>query len=385
MRIKLKNDAPLVSVIIPAYNAAATIRLTIQSVLEQTYPNFEILVIDDGSFDGTSDVVKKLLAGDDRIKLMKQENQGVAAARNSGIRHARGDYIAPLDADDLWFPEKLEKQVAVMNEGPSTVGLVYAWSFQISGDQGPQNLTKGWEEEGSVFLPLLLGNFLSNASSPLISRKCFDHIGMYNLDFLKFDAQGCEDWDLYLRIAEHYEFRNVPEHLTAYRLSKQSMSADWKLMGRSYSLLMEWIQKRHPQIPAYVFRWSKSNFLLYLAIRAARAQLTADSLILLSKATALDPYVLTNRRLHRILTKCLLHMVRRSRIPSPPSRSQNKRIESNQIRRGEVNNKPVAGLFWADLMKRRTNRLVQLQKELKLDVIASRDNDETRHRLKSEV
>ena len=385
MQAKLVNDAPLVSVIIPAFNAATTIKHTIQSVLAQTYPYFEILVIDDGSSDGTSDVVKKLLAGDGRIKLLKQENQGVAAARNFGIRYARGDYIAPLDADDLWFPEKLEKQVAVMHEGPSTVGLVYTWSIQIIDDKRSHTFTKGWEEEGSVFLPLLLGNFLSNASTPLISRECFDHTGVYNMDFLKFDAQGCEDWDIYLRIAEHYEFRVVPEHLTVYRQSKESMSADWKLMGRSYNLLMEWIQKRHPDIPAYVFRWSKSNYLLYLAIKAAQAQQTTDSLLLLSKATVLDPYMLMNRRLQRMFAKNLLHTVRRPRIPSPAGRLQKNQTQINQVHRGRVNKKPAAGSFWTGLMKRRTNRLVQLQKELTLDVIANRGNNESSHGLKSVV
>ncbi|MFW2439118.1 MAG: glycosyltransferase family 2 protein [Arenicellales bacterium] len=385
MRTNLENDAPLVSVIIPAFNAATTIKRTIQSVLAQTYPHFEILVIDDGSSDGTSDVVNNLAAGDERIKLLQQENQGVAAARNFGIRNARGDYIAPLDADDLWLPDKLEKQVAVMREGPSTVGLVYTWSIQIFDDMRLRNLAKGWEEEGSVFLPLLLGNFLSNASNPLICRECFDRVGMYNSEFLELDAHGCEDWDIYLRIAEHYEFRVVPEHLTGYWQTAESMSADWKLMDRSYGLLMEWVRTRHPEIPAFVFRWSKSNYLFYLANKAARAQQTADSLLLLSKAAALDPYMLTNRRLQRMVAKNLLHTVRGARIPSPTGSLQNNQTQLNQIFRSRVNKKPAAGVFWTNLMKQRTNQLAQLQKELRLDVIASSDNNESCHRLKSEA
>ena len=388
MQTNLENDDLLVSVIIPAFNAATSIKRTIQSVLAQTYPYFEILVVDDGSSDATSDIVSKLLAVDARIKLLKQKNQGVAAARNFGIKNAKGGYIAPLDADDLWLPDKLEKQVAVMHKAPSTVGLVYTWSIQIVDDVRPDNFTQGWEQEGSVFLPLLLGNFLSNASTPLISRECFDHIGMYNMDFLKFDAQGCEDWDIYIRIAQRYEFRVVPEYLTVYRQSEESMSANWKQMGRSYNLLMQWTQKRYPQIPAYVFRWSKSKYLLYLATKATKAQQIGDSLILLSKATALDPYMLTNRHLQRMFAKNLLHKARRPKTPSPSAKLQVNQSQLNQICKDQVNKKPATGSigsYWTGLMKQRTNRLLQLQKVLKLDVPASSDNNESRDRLKSEI
>ncbi|MEA3292185.1 MAG: glycosyltransferase family 2 protein, partial [Pseudomonadota bacterium] len=326
MSTNANNDAPLVSVIIPAFNAAAHIDRTIQTVLAQTYLFYEILVVDDGSSDGTSDVVIRQAEGDGRIRLLRQENQGVSAARNHGIRQAKGDYIALLDADDIWFPEKLEKQVRVMRDSPPTVGLVYTWSARVSEDGRKPVLSNGWEEEGAVFLPLLLGNFLQNASTPLIRRECFDHVGMYGLDFHKLNAQGCEDWDIYLRIAEHYEFRVVPEHLVGYWQSMDSMSADWRLMDRSYRVLIDGVKKRHPEIPDFVYRWSKSNYLLYLAIRAARAQQTTASLWLLSQTTALDPFMLTNRRLQRTLAKNLIHRILSIREPSRSTGKQKSRI-----------------------------------------------------------
>lgn len=359
-----KKESALVSVIIPAFNVATIIERTIQSVLEQTYKNFEILVIDDGSTDRTGEVIDKLAAEDKRIRLLQQENQGVAAARNLGIKYARGDYIAPLDADDYWFPEKLEKQVAAMSESPSAVGLVYTWTIKIFENDRPRVFYNGWEEEGSVFLPLLLGNFLSNASTPLISRECFDHIGMYNMDFLKFDAQGCEDWDIYLRIAEHYEFRVVPEHLTGYRQSKESMSADWKLMARSYQFLMDLVRKRHPEIPAFVFRWSRSNYFLYLANKAARAQHDFSSLLLLTRATATDPFMLTNRRLLRMAGKNLLQLVRSERISSQSSSQPKVPTQENR----HVDKNTAVGMSSVRRLKQRTEKLVQLQKKMRLDV-----------------
>ena len=355
------DETPMVSVVIPAFNAAMSIERTIQSVLAQTYPNYEILVIDDGSSDGTSDVVKKLAAGDERIRLLQQENQGVAAARNYGIKHATGDYIAPLDADDIWFPKKLEKQVGVMRECQPNVGLVYTWSVPVTGDGSMLNFSPGWEEEGAVFLPLLLGNFLSNASTPLICRECFDHAGMYNSNFLKFDAQGCEDWDLYLRIAEHYEFRVVPEPLTGYWQSAESMSADWRQMARSYHLMMEWLRKRHPEIPAFVFRWSKSNYFLYLANKAARARQTVDSFLLLSKASVLDPFMLTNKRLQRLLAKNLLHLVSGAGIQSPSGIMGKIEIQEHRM----LMKKPAVGIAWIQRSKLRIKKLRLLQNDLK--------------------
>jgi len=121
------GDAPLVSVLIPAHNAHRFLECALGSVQNQTYTNVEILVVDDGSDDGTADLVRTLAADDPRIQLFRQSNQGVAAARNRALAEAQGPYVAPLDADDIWFPRKLEWQVARMQEtGPAT-GLVYAW------------------------------------------------------------------------------------------------------------------------------------------------------------------------------------------------------------------------------------------------------------------
>jgi len=171
MYVNTHSDRPLVSAIIPAFNAAAVIERTVGSVIAQTYPAMEILVVDDGSTDETSSIVKNLATDDSRIRLLQQENKGVSAARNLGIKYARGKYIAPLDAGDIWLPEKIEKQVEVFRASPATVGLVYTQSVLIFEEGKPSVYPKGRKEEGSVFISLLLGNFLQNGSAPLIRRQ----------------------------------------------------------------------------------------------------------------------------------------------------------------------------------------------------------------------
>jgi glycosyltransferase involved in cell wall biosynthesis len=105
------NNLPLVSVIIPAYNAAKFIAETIESVLSQIYQNIEIVVVDDGSQDETSTIVRQFAARDRRVRLIQQANAGVAAARNCAIQNSQGEFIVPIDADDIWYPQKIDKQV----------------------------------------------------------------------------------------------------------------------------------------------------------------------------------------------------------------------------------------------------------------------------------
>ena len=116
--------------IIPAFNAAEYIRETLHSVLAQTYRALEVIVVDDGSADATGSIVKEFVKKDARVHLVRQCNAGVGAARNTAIRMARGEYIASMDADDMWFSQKLEKQVACMELYGEETGLVYCWSIR---------------------------------------------------------------------------------------------------------------------------------------------------------------------------------------------------------------------------------------------------------------
>ncbi|MCJ8280869.1 MAG: glycosyltransferase family 2 protein, partial [Rivularia sp. ALOHA_DT_140] len=129
---------PKVSVIIPAYNAMGFLPETLESVLQQTFTDFEILIINDGSSDDIVEWASKI--SDSRVRLITQINQGVSAARNTGIRNSQGEYIAFLDADDLWEPTKLEKQVNCLKANPG-VGLVYTWTTFIDQFSQPIGVT----------------------------------------------------------------------------------------------------------------------------------------------------------------------------------------------------------------------------------------------------
>jgi glycosyltransferase involved in cell wall biosynthesis len=169
----------LVSVIVPAFNAAGDIRPTLNSVLAQTYQTIEVIVVDDGSSDVTNNIVKDFVRRDPRFKILRQDNGGVGAARNVAIRKASGKYIAPLDADDLWFPKKLEKQVARMEQCGNETGLVYCWSISI--DQYGALLSVGdpYTVEGRLRHALVLRNFIGNASVPLFRAAAIAKVGPY--------------------------------------------------------------------------------------------------------------------------------------------------------------------------------------------------------------
>jgi glycosyltransferase involved in cell wall biosynthesis len=264
-----QEQSSLVSVIVPAYNAEAYIRRTLESALAQTYTDLEILVVDDGSTDTTRSIVTEMARQDSRITLLQQANAGVAAARNLAIEYSKGQYVAPLDADDLWLPEKIEKQVRRMEESGPEVGLVYTSSIHIDEDtEAVVGADPLWCIEGRILLHLIYRNFTGNASVPLIRRACLDEVGGYNPQLRQQGGEGCEDWDLLLRIAERFEFRAVPEHLVRYRAVSGSMSRNSAAMGKSHDLVLRGLAQRHPEIPRNIFRWGRARFCLYLAGRS---------------------------------------------------------------------------------------------------------------------
>ncbi|MCC5636473.1 glycosyltransferase family 2 protein [Nostoc sp. CHAB 5844] len=286
--------APLVSVIIPAYNAEKFIEKTLNSVLSQTYKNIEVIVVDDGSHDTTSDIVEFFAQQDSRVILFRQTNAGVAAARNLAIEKSRGEYIAPIDADDIWYSQKLEKQVQCLVSADESVGLVYAWSVGIDEDDViisdcNYEYYSAWRSiEGKVYPALIYSNFIGNASVPLIRRVCFDEIGGYNCQLKAQNAQGCEDWELYLRIAEYYDFRVVRDFLVGYRQVNGSMSSNYNAMAKSYYLVMRECQRKHPEIPDYIYDLSNSEFKLYLAFKSGACADNWNTLVLIFQAIKLD-------------------------------------------------------------------------------------------------
>lgn len=200
---------PKISVIIPAYNAMAYLPQTIESVLQQSFTDFEVLIVNDGSSDSIEEWATRLI--DKRVKLICQPHSGVCVARNTGISEAKGEYIAFLDADDLWHSTKLEKQVNCLDSKP-TVGLVYTWTGLI--DESGKAIGRVWtsDVEGDVWKHIVVNDMISNGSSPMIRRACFNVVGVFDPNIT-----SSEDRDMWTRIAAKYPFGVVKQVLTFYR------------------------------------------------------------------------------------------------------------------------------------------------------------------------
>ena len=275
--------------IIPAFNAAEYIRETLHSVLAQTYRALEVIVVDDGSADATGSIVKEFAKKDARVHLVRQCNAGVGAARNTAIRMARGEYIAPMDADDVWFRQKLEKQVACMELYGEETGLVYCWSIRVDNNGAFESFQPLIAAEGRLHDAMVSENFIDNASVPLFRASALASVGPYLTRDEQGGAQGCEDWDLYIRIAETFCIRLVPEYLVVYRRIGSSMSANVESMAASYAVVMQRARQRNPDLPAATFHFSAAGFYKYLANSSERSALTSWTFYYLTKAVCADP------------------------------------------------------------------------------------------------
>jgi glycosyltransferase involved in cell wall biosynthesis len=256
---------PLVSVIMPAYNAERFVARTVESVLSQTYRNLQILVINDGSTDGTVDIVESFARKDSRIRVLHQPNLGAPAARNHGIKESKGEYIALIDADDIWHIEKIQAQVEFFQRSSPSVGLVYSWSVIIDEKDNPlTGITH--EYSGDVLAELLYSNFVGNGSSAMIRRSCFQEVGDFNLCL-----RGGQDWDMYLRFAERFQFQVIPKYHVAYRRVLNSISSDYENQARCMAAVVGNFEAAHPGIPKSLFRLSRSYTSFYMAGRASEA------------------------------------------------------------------------------------------------------------------
>jgi glycosyltransferase involved in cell wall biosynthesis len=251
----------VVSVIIPTYNGERFLGRTLASALAQTYDPLEIVVVDDGSIDRTPIIVEAAAARDSRIRFLRMQQSGVAAARNFGISRARGNLIAPLDADDLWHPEKIARQVGVMKASTPVVGLVYCWSIRIDeNDFLLEAAVANSTPQGLVTEELAKSNFLHTSSSPLIKRSCIDAIGGYDAGL-----RHAEDWKLYLALSEICEFAVVPEYLVGYRQWSASLTRDIPGLVQSLELFTQWLLEKWPDIPKEISRERTHRVNAYLA------------------------------------------------------------------------------------------------------------------------
>ncbi len=210
---------PLVSVIIPNYNYARYVGEAVESALGQTYSNLEVIVVDDGSTDNSLEVLERYR---DRVKIVEQQNSGVCVARNRGVAETKGEYIAFLDADDVWLPEKIEKQVKKF-ESDGDTGLVHVGVIDIDAS-GEKLATHLNGMEGAVASELMMFEravILGGGSGVMIPRRVFDEVGGFD-ESLSTSA----DWDLYFRISSSFSVGFIGEPLLKYRLHGANMHSN---------------------------------------------------------------------------------------------------------------------------------------------------------------
>jgi glycosyltransferase involved in cell wall biosynthesis len=230
-------NQPLVSVILTTYNRAHIVSKSLQSVLTQTYRNFEVIVIDDNSTDNTKEIITNIAYKDSRVKYFRNnENKGLAGARNVGINLAKGEFIAFAD-DDEWFPNKLEKQVNLLQTLPENFAVAYSGFYKVIGTEKiyipPKNI---YPKEGSILSSLLKGNFVGTPSI-LVRKSALLDVGLFDEKLLMF-----EDWELVIRLSKKYQFKLIDEPLF---ISYDSPNSVNKQKGVIFAHTVEYILEKH--------------------------------------------------------------------------------------------------------------------------------------------
>lgn len=222
---------PKVSVIIPAYNAMTYLPDTLKSALQQTFIDFEVLIVDDGSSDNIVQWANGLT--DERVKFISQSHQGVSTARNLAISKASGDYITFLDADDLWKRTKIERQAQFLDDNP-TVGLVATWMMLTDEQGNPGAEVKIDFKQGNIRKKLIEISLIPCGSIPMVRRVCFDKVGLFD-PTLRFG----EDWEMWTRIAADYDFGLIEETLVYYRQHSKNSSKNSQEILPDFDRLIE--------------------------------------------------------------------------------------------------------------------------------------------------
>ncbi len=302
----------LVSVIIPAYNASAFVAQALDSALAQTYRTLEVVVVDDGSTDDTAAIVEAVACRDPRVRLVRQANGGPSAARNLGIAHSRGALIAPLDADDLWLPNKIARQVAAMRAGGPKVAMVYAWSCVMdeSGRAFPRSVRTP-RHEGDVYAFLLACNFIGNGSNALFRRDCVIEAGGYDRTLRAGSGDYGEDLMLNLAIAERHDVAVVPEVLVGYRAHASNLSRNLIQVMRGHARVLAAARSRHPELPSRLFRWSESSIYHHLARKSLRQKRWLFAARLVALTIARDPWFVFEPPVRRSLEGLAARLKRR--------------------------------------------------------------------------
>jgi GT2 family glycosyltransferase len=250
------THSPRISILIAAYEAEGFLEATLRSALAQTFMDHEVLVIDDGSSDGTAGVVRAVMADDPRLRLIVQPNRGLSATRNRGIRQARGELIAFLDHDDLWHPTKLACQVACLDAHPEAA-VVSCYTAVLDRCHRCLGWRLGGQAEGDVYLEMLEWDMVSGGSVVLVRRIALLAAGPFD-ETLRIR----EDWDQWIRLARLFRFVTVPRVLVGYVRGEGNASLDYRRMAEEGVLVLEKVRRQDLQVSSGWLRfcWARDLF-----------------------------------------------------------------------------------------------------------------------------
>lgn len=267
------NVQPRVSVIIPAYNVRDYLEEALVSLERQSLQAFEAIVVDDGSTDGTADLAEQFCQRDSRFQLVKKPNGGLSSARNAGIRQAQADYIALLDGDDRYEPEKLANHVEWLDRDPS-IGVVYSASKIIRTDGKPSWMSlDGKPIQSDPLVALLCKNFVGHGSNGIFRRVLIDQVGEFDETL-----RSSEDIDFWLRTAatHQWRFQREPRALCCYRVRPAGLSFNVAQMQRSHERV---IQSAYQRSQAQLEPWMPTAY-AHMYRFLARLALTGGDTVL---------------------------------------------------------------------------------------------------------
>lgn len=263
---------PLVTVIVPVFNGGSTLARTLESVRRQLFTDFECVIVDDGSEDGSAMIAERLCNLDARFRLLRQPNLGVARARNAGLAVARGRYIAALDADDLWHPQFLARHLTAWAGAPPDTGFTYSLARGIDAEDRVTESLSTHVLSGRIGNCLRYSNICGNPSMVVLDRQALEEIGGYEAKLRDAGCEGSEDWLVLLSVASNRTAIAIPAYLSGYRQIPGSMSSNWSSMIRSFEYAEQIFaqRKRGAPAPNRIVRWQRGSRELHYARSAAR-------------------------------------------------------------------------------------------------------------------
>ncbi|MCB1196045.1 glycosyltransferase [bacterium] len=308
---------PKVSVIMPSYNCAHYLPNAIQSVLNQTFEDYEIVVIDDGSTDSTKDLMQAYVEKyPQKIRYIYQKNKGLSGARNTGIENACGEYIALLDADDLWLPERLKAQIDFLKKHPE-YSFVFSdvYAMDENGKRGKTMMRLKKPVSGDIFYELLLENFIS-VPTTLIKKDCFKNAGFYSSDM-----KLCEDHHFSLRLANYYKGGYIDQPLACYMIRSNSLSSsllnmriwDMKVVDEMARLFPERVKAG-----SKYFKQARANLLYEMGYISYRQNNFKDAWNYLWKSLKVNGFFMPAVKSLLILS-CIPHNLLRKRNQAIPT------------------------------------------------------------------